>query len=324
MNKHEKSKSISIGPSLNQSITKSFRKKESTNSVSFNLDTINHHSPAKNKKITLSLRRFNKNKRQTSFRTTQEKMDFMIAAYNNKMEIKNALNYSSDSSLSDDHLFKTFSPRKEKIERSSWTKISDLIFYKDKTAFHNRIKNIKKSIQEKVPNDEAKLYSPKNARRSPPKKRKHGDRRHALISAMKAPYHAKHDRGTPSNLNSVYYPSTSIQEGGVESDDNTFDFSIKLRKRLKPKAKRLSPMRINLKAISFKMMKKGMSEALKPIQKQKPEDSSRKHQRSASVRTAKVDNRLAYSLKSESKKGPTVENYMRKMALKRHGLDNNL
>lgn len=72
------------------------------------------------------------------------------------------------------------------------------------------------------------------------------------------------------------------------------------------------------------MMKKGISDAIKPLPKQKAEDNNKKHQRSASMRTAKIDNRLAYSLKSESNNGPTVENYMRKIALKRHGIDNNL
>ncbi|CAI2366181.1 unnamed protein product [Moneuplotes crassus] len=310
----EKPKENVANVSLNSRIINRTQKKESNRSVSFNLNN-KSSSPTKNKKLLLNLRKLNKPKRQKSFQTTQEKMDFMISAYNNQLEMQNGLNYSSDDSLSEGHLFKTFSLKKQKKTNNSfWTKISDLILYKDKVAFHNRIENIKRSIQEKLSKDDIKLYSPKNARRSSLKKRRH-DRRHGILGGLKNISLVPQDKARLSPGQTMNILEGKIQESQQKEFSNPLGFSIKLKKNAKVKNKKLTPLKLSLKNLSTQVMAKKytMADTIKSMMKEKRESDKKKLLSNNSI---KINNRLAYSLKSESKNSPTVENFVRKISLK--------
>jgi hypothetical protein len=123
-----------------------------------------------------------------------------------------------------------------------WSKISDLILYKDNKAFTARISNIKRTINEQL-SKKSRLHSPKNNKRSLYKKRVN-ERKSANLHNYKIMVSSNSIKRVQSRSSSASIQRstvTPIKESRLEDD-----FSARYDSNKKIKFKK-SPTRLTLK-----------------------------------------------------------------------------
>jgi hypothetical protein len=109
--------------------------------------------------------------------------------------------------------------KKDETVKHLWTKISDLILYKDNKAFTARISNIKRTINEQL-SKKSRLHSPKNNKRSLYKKQV-SERKSANLQNYRIIVSSnitKRGRSSSSIQRSLV---TTIKESEVEDDFST-------------------------------------------------------------------------------------------------------
>ena len=193
-----------------------------------------------------------------------------------------------------------------------WGKISSLVLTKDPSSFKSRMSHIKRRIGERLAGDHIKLYSPKNNRRkSNVKKKKATELKHASYS--------KNDKKVSSRdiMKLFNDESKVLSRRSIPEEVSEESFSIKISPQRMHKHK--SPNRSSVKLSKYLNKKSGLSSTSRKdanlkniINGQAPKQEVVKH-------ITKVDNRLAYSIKSNFKGMPIIENIKQPSNIKRWG-----